>query len=145
MKLKTLLWIGAALVTVPFASGCGYDCTVMGCFAGIEVALVPSVSSTYDVELVLDGVVDAFTCIKTEDGWSVGDSTEGVLSFFGCDGFGFRLHATPETLGISVAAQDGSWTGSISESPDYRFYQPNGAKCDGAYGCDQAELTVPKG
>jgi hypothetical protein len=144
MKLKALLWIGAALVTVPFASGCGYDCTVMGCFAGIEVALVPSVSSTYDVELVLDGVVDAFTCIKTEDGWSVGDSTEGVLSF-GCDGFGFRLDATPETLGISVAAQDGSWTGSISESPDYRFYQPNGAKCDGAYGCDQAELTVPKG
>jgi len=56
-----------------------------------------------------------------------------------------ELDATPETLGISVAAQDGSWTGSISESPDYRFYQPNGAKCDGAYGCDQAELTVPKG
>ncbi len=73
---------------------------------------MPSVSSTYDVELVLDGVVDAFTCIKTEDGWSVGDSTEGVLSF-GCDGFGFRLDATPETVGISVAAQDGSWTGSI--------------------------------
>ena len=58
MKLKTLLWIGVALVTVPFASGCGYDCTVMGCFAGIEVALVPSVSSTYDVELVLDDFVD---------------------------------------------------------------------------------------
>ncbi|MBW1762246.1 MAG: hypothetical protein JRJ64_12215 [Deltaproteobacteria bacterium] len=85
---------------------------------------MPSVSSTYDVELVLDGVVDAFTCINTEDGWSVGDSTEGVL-WFGCDGFGFRL--------------------AISESPDYRFYQPNGPKCDGAYGCDQAELTVPKG
>ena len=68
MKLKTLLWIGAALVTVPFASGCGYGCTDRGCVAGIEVALVPSVSSTYDVELVLDGVVDAFTCIKTEDG-----------------------------------------------------------------------------
>ena len=141
MKLNTLLWIGAALVTVPFASGCGYDCTHMGCFAGVEVSLVPSVSSTYDVELVLDGVVDTFTCIKTEDGWSVGDSTEGVE----CDGSGFRLYATPETLGISVAAQDGSWTGSISESPDYRFYQPNGAKCDGAYGCDQAELTVTKG
>jgi len=144
MKLKTLLWVGAALVMVPFASGCGYDCTLKGCFASIEVALVPSVSSTYDVELLLDGVVDAFTCIKTEDGWSVGDSTDDVL-WFGCDGFGFYLNATPETLEISVAAQDGSWTGSVSESPDYRFYQPNGARCDGAYGCNQAEVTVPKG
>jgi len=99
MKLKTLLWIGAALVTVPFASGCGYDCTVMGCFAGIEVALVPSVSSTYDVELVLDGVVDAFTCSKTENGWSVGDSTEGVLSF-GCDGL--RPSRADRTEGVKL-------------------------------------------
>jgi hypothetical protein len=141
MKLKTLLWIGAALVTVPFASGCALECNAIGCIAGIEVSLEPSVSSTYDVELVLDGVVDAFTCIKTEDGWSVGDLTGGALRF-GCDGFGFELEATPETVGISVAAQDGSWTGSINESPDYRLYQPNGPKCGG--GCDQAELTVPK-
>ena len=89
MKLKTLLWIGAALVTVPFASGCGYDCNHRGCSPGIEVALVPSVSSTYDVELVLDGVVDAFTCIKTEDGWSVGDSTEG------CCGLGATAPGSP--------------------------------------------------
>lgn len=102
---------------------------------------MPSVSSTYDVELVLDGVVGGFTCIETEDGWSVGDSTEASLSF-GCDGSGFRLQATPETVEISVAAQDESWTGSTSESPDYRFYQPNGARCDGAYGCDQADVTV---
>jgi hypothetical protein len=142
MKLKTLLWIGATLVTLPFASGCVYDCNHIGCMPGIEVALVPSVSSTYDVELVLDGVVDAFTCIKTEDGWSVGDSTEGVLSF-GCDGFGFRLDATPETLGISVAAQDGSWTGSVDESPTYTTFQPNGPGC--GPGCPVAEVTVPKG
>ena len=140
MKLKTLFGIGAALVMAPFASGCGYSCTAVGCSPGIGVALVPNVASTYDVELVLDGVVDGFTCIKTEDGWSGGDPT-----WFGCDGFGFYLEATPETLEISVVAQDGSWTGSISESPEYRFYQPNGARCDGAYGCNQAELTVPKG
>jgi len=140
MKLETLLSIGAVLAVIPLASGCGYSCTAVGCSPGRHVALVPDVGSTYDVELVVDGAVDAFTCIKTEDGWSsVGDPT-----LFWCDGFGFYLEATPETLEISVAAQDGSWTGSISESPEYRFYQPNGARCDGDYGCNQAELTVPK-
>jgi len=135
--------LGFMCVLAPGVVGCSeLGCTDVGCVAGIEVALVPSVSSTYDVELVLDGVVDAFTCIKTEDGSWVGDSMEGLL-WFGCSGSGFHLNTTPETVGISIAAQDGSSTGSVSESPDYVFYQPNGARCDGAYGCDQAELTVP--
>ena len=143
MKLKTLLWIGATLVTLPFASGCGYDCNHVGCIAGIKVALEPSVSSTYDVELVLDGAAAAFTCIKTVNGWQqVGDSVGGAL-LFGCDGFGFHLDETPETVGISVTAQDGSWTGSVDESPTYTTFQPNGPGC--GPGCPVAEVTVLKG
>lgn len=133
-----------ALVAVALASGCEeLICSVAGCIAGVEVALVPEVSSTYDVELVLDGVAGALTCTKTQDRWEPTDLT-GSAPVAACDGRGFGLEATPESVEIEITAQDGSWTGSINESPNYEFFQPNGPECDGAYGCKQAELTVPK-
>lgn len=133
-----------ALVTVALVSGCEeLICSAAGCIAGVEVALVPEVSSTYDVALVLDGAAGALTCAKTQDRWEPTDLT-GSAPVGACDGRGFGLGTTPESVEIEITAQDGSWTGLINESPNYEFFQPNGPECDGAYGCNQAELTVPK-
>ena len=90
-----------ALVTVALASGCEeLICSTAGCIAGVEVALVPGVSSTYDVELVLDGVAGALTCTKTQDRWEPTDLTRSA-SVAAWDGRGFGLPpvpTSPETL-----------------------------------------------
>jgi hypothetical protein len=149
MELKTLLWIGAALATVPFASGCvGQDCGAAGCFDRVHVILEPEVGATYDVDLALDGVVGGFTCTESEGRWSLTNPTgsvnpTGSMPALGCWADGFYFEETPESVQISVDAQDGSWTGSVNESPNYHVFFPNGPECGG--GCETAKLTVLKG
>ena len=141
MKLKTLLWIGATLVTLPFASGCN-ACNHIGCWDHVEVDLVPEITATYDVSLVLDGEAGAFTC-ESNGGvdWVVRDVVGSAASVHsGCSGLGFWLGATPESVEITVAAQDGSWSGSANLSPTYQTHKPNGPDCPPS--CRVARLTI---
>jgi hypothetical protein len=103
--------------------------------------LAPEVGSSYDIDLVLDGVPAAFSCTESDGGWSVTNLT-GSAPVVDCGADGFHLEGTPESVEISVNAQDGSWRGAVNESPTYDRYYPNGPRCDS--GCQVAELTVPK-
>jgi hypothetical protein len=140
--------VGFVFVLALGVMGCSYDCTAMGCSDHLIVSLEPWVGTTYDVDLVLDDVVGAFTCTESDGQWSRTDLAGSVPEgWCGADGFHFQGYddwELPSSVEISVEAQDGSWTGSVNESPNYEFYHPNGARCDGAYGCERATLIVPK-
>jgi len=103
--------------------GCGEDTCAAGCISSIgnvQVSFDPWVRSTYDVALVLDGVSGAFTCEGSRSGWTGLTNQTGIgQTVVECGGPGFWIQATPEAVEISVTAQDGSWTGSVKESPDY--------------------------
>ena len=113
--------VSLAFVLALGVMGCGEDTCARGCLDGLRVNFDPWVTSTYDVDLVLDGASGAFTCE-----WSDGSGWTGLTNQTGigqtvveCGSPGFWIQATPESVEISVTAQDGSWTGSAKESPDY--------------------------
>jgi len=101
--------------------GCGEgDTCARGCLDGLMVRLDPWVSSTYDVDLVLDGARGEFTCEGPGSGWTGLTNQTGIgQTVVECGAPGFEIQATPESVEISVTAQDGSWNGSVKESPDY--------------------------
>jgi hypothetical protein len=109
-----------ALGVVPLV-GCGEDTCARGCnVANVMVNLNPWVIFTYDVDLVLDGASGAFTCKGSDSGWTGLTNQTGIgQTVVECGAPGFEIQATPESVEISVTAQDGSWTGSVKESPDY--------------------------
>ena len=101
--------------------GCGEDTCARGCLDGLRVNFDPWVTSTYDVDLVLDGASGAFTC-EGSDYSRTGlptNQTGIAQTVAGCLGWEFWIKAAPESVEISVTAQDGSWTGSAKESPNY--------------------------
>jgi hypothetical protein len=106
--------VGLILVLALGVMGCGEDICARGCLSGLNVGLQPWVRSTYDVDLVLDGASGAFTC----EGHPTDQTGIGQV-VVECGAPGFWIQATPESVEISVTAQDGSWTGSVKESPDY--------------------------
>jgi hypothetical protein len=116
---------------VVLSVGCGQDCSLVGCGDAVTVALVPGIDATYDVTLVLDGEAEAFTCTTAGTSW---------VSVENCTGQGFLLRGAPESVEITVNAEDGSWNGSLSTSPTYRSYQPNGPGCTPT--CRSASLTI---
>ena len=139
--------VGFVFVLAFGVMGCGYDCGGVGCGPVLNVLLEPEVGTTYDVDLVLDDVVGAFTCTESDGQWSRTDQAGSVPEgWCKADGFVFLGFGSPweppRSVEISVEAQDGSWTGSVNESPNYKLYYPNGPKCGG--GCEGATLTVPK-
>ena len=115
--------------------GCGQNCTAVGCDDRVSVGLVPEIEVTYDVAFVLDGEAGAFTCVRIQ---------EGVWSFpayvADCDGSQLGLLGKPESVEITVSAEDGSWNGSLTASPTYTVFYPNGPDCPGV--CHQAGLTM---
>jgi len=140
MKLKTLLWIGAALVTVPFASGCGYDCSAVGCPSELQIRLEPEVFASYDVRLVLDSERASFTCAFDETDGSWATRTAAGVRVEHCDGRGFELDEGPASVEISVEAQDGSFVGFTSEAPSYETYNTDADPRCGS--CRVADVTV---
>ena len=107
--------------------GCGGDdddcgATCLGDLGNVQVRFQPWVPFfTYDVDLVLDGASGAFTCEWSDgSGWTgLTNQTGSAQTVVNCGSGGFSIKATPESVEISVTVQDGSWTGSAKESPDY--------------------------
>ncbi len=135
-----------ALGVVPLMGcGCTRACTLVGCWAGLIVELEPEISSTYDVELSIDGATSSFTCAMDQEVWQVADVT-GAVPFFEpwCTGAGFSLldgyQSPPRAVRVTVVAQDGNWTGSNSEEPEFKKDQPNGPGCPPV--CRAATLTI---
>jgi len=97
---------------------------------------------------VIDGTTGAFTCFIDQDGWQVSDVTSEVPvephSGLDCDGDGFELldpvEPPPQSVRITVTAQDGSWTGSNSEDPQFEARRINGPGCEPV--CYYATLTI---
>jgi hypothetical protein len=102
--------------------GCGESTCARACnVANVRVNLDPWVTSTYDVDLVLERDSGSFTCEGSGSGWTGLTNQIGIGQVVvECGGWGFSIQATPESMEISVTAQDGSWSGSVRESPDYR-------------------------
>lgn len=124
--------------------GCGEDTCTAACagyLGSLQVSLNPNVSSTYDVDLVLDGARGAFTCEGSgldysDSGWAGPTKQIGIAqTVVECRGREFWINATPESVEISVTARDGSWTGSVKESLDYT---EGGPRCPGG-----SELCPP--
>ena len=114
---------GFVLVLALGAMGCsGGDTCARGCLDGLVVRLDPGVSSAYDVDLVLDGADGAFSCEGSDlSGWRGPTNQTGIAQIVvECWGSEFWIKAVPESVEVSVTAQDGSWTGSVKESPDYQ-------------------------
>ena len=131
--------VGLAVLSL----GCGQDCTLAGCSDALGVLLVPEIEVTYDVELVLDGDAEAFTCVRYNDDPNEGWAPQPSLFFdILCNGNGFTLvlGTAPESVQITVSAEDGSWNGSLTASPTYELRYPNGPDCPGV--CRAAQLTV---
>jgi hypothetical protein len=116
-----------ALGVMGSAMGCGGDdddcgATCLGDLGNVQVRFQPWVPFfTYDVDLVLDGASGAFTCEWSDgSGWTgLTNQTGSAQTVVNCGSGGFSIKATPESVEISVTVQDGSWTGSAKESPDY--------------------------
>ena len=83
-------FMGVILALAFGVVGCSYDCTLKGCFDSVRVVLEPEVGTTYDVDLVLDGVVGAFTCTESDGRWSPTDLT-GSVPLDGCGAHGFGV------------------------------------------------------
>ncbi len=126
---------------VVLSVGCVQECGAAGCTDGVEVDLVPGIDATYDVTLVLDGEAGAFTCAWTDEGggWTLPEAL-GAANVEYCTGQGFLLRGTPESVEITVDAEDGSWNGSLSTGPTYQLNQPNGPDCPPT--CRFARLTI---
>jgi hypothetical protein len=115
-----------ALGVMGSAMGCGDgedDCGArcLGDRANLRVNLDPGIFGAYEVDLVLDGASGAFTC-EGSDYSRTGLPTNQIgiaQTVAGCLGWEFWIKAAPESVEISVTAQDGSWNGSVKESPDY--------------------------
>lgn len=77
--------------------GCGEDqcaaaCAYYGDDEGhIFVQMGPSVTSTYDVDLELDGAAGAFTCERVEGGWVATSQTGSGKALADCAGYGFTI------------------------------------------------------
>ena len=137
--------VGSAVLSV----GCGQDCGQAGCTDGVRVGLMPEIEVTYDVTLVLDGEAEAFTCVRDyDDPREVWTPQPPPLSYdIICDGKGFTrelgangIGPVPESVEITVSAEDGSWNGSLNASPTYQAVQPNGPDCPPT--CRFARLTM---
>jgi len=87
------------------------------------------VTSTYDVDLDAGGVRGAFTCKRTEGGWSMTSQTGSGEAVEYCGPGEFTIIATPDSVEISVNAQDGSWIGSVQASPVYERPTVCGVLC----------------
>jgi len=137
--------VGLSVLSV----GCGQVCSDVGCIDGVQIDLVPEIEVNYDVTLMLDGEAEAFACVRYYDDlreawlWRM-QPPYGISS---CDGkgflwsFGFNGTGTvPESVEITVTAEDGSWNGSLTASPTYQVVQPNGPDCPPT--CHQAGLTI---
>ena len=125
-----------ALGVMPVVGCGGEDQCAAGCWPGVasvNVRMDPWVRSTYDVTLVLDGASGAFTC----EGHPTDQTGIGQL-VVECGTPGFLIQATPESVEISVTAQDGSWTGFVKESPDYTRQTVCGVLCPPSAG-----ITIP--
>jgi len=119
--------------------GCSESTCARGCLDGLRVNLNPWLTSTYDVDLVLDGASGAFTCGGAGSGWTGLTNQTGIgQTVVECGSPGFWIQAAPEAVEISVTAQDGSWTGSVKESPDYTRYTVCGVLCPPSAG-----ITIP--
>ena len=105
-------------------SQCAAACPEFTLVGHVVVDMDPWVRSTYDVDLVLDGASGAFTC---EGGLT--NQTGIGQTVVECGSWGFWIGATPESVEISVTAQDGSWTGSVKESPNYERGTVCGVLC----------------
>ena len=135
--------VGLAVLSL----GCVQDCPQAGCDDSVRVGLVPEIEVAYDVALVLDGAAEAFTCVRYYD-----DLREEWLwrpqpplpHHSLCSGEEFELwfvyRAPPESVEITLSAEDGSWNGSLTASPTYQVVQPNGPDCPPT--CHQAGLTI---
>ena len=126
--------------------GCGQACGAVGCVDEVRVLLVPEIEVTYDVDLVLDGDTEAFTCVRYyDDPWEGWSPEPALPDYNSCNGKAFTLWldsggTVPESVEITVSAEDGSWNGSLTASPTYRVTYPNGPDCPGV--CRAADLTM---
>jgi hypothetical protein len=138
-------FMGFIFVLALGVMGCGEDqcaaaCAYYGDDEGhIFVQMGPSVTSTYDVDLELDGGAGAFTCERVEGGWVATSQTGSGKALDDCAGYGFTIFETPDTLEISVNAQDGSWIGSVQASPVYERPTVCGTLC-----APGASVTITK-
>ena len=114
------------LVVIAVASGCSEEQCAAACwyYGDAEGHIVvkserPWSVSTYDVDLDLDGVAGAFTCAESDGGWSLTSPTGSGEAVSECVGSQFTIMGTPDSVEISVNAQDGSWIGSLEEDPIY--------------------------
>jgi hypothetical protein len=126
-------------------AGCGQSCTLIGCVESLSVQLEPAASSSYDVEVEVDGVRGTFTCeLGSQSRWNITNQI-GADWFRSCDGAGLYFGwGIPQVVAISIVAQDGTWIGSASGAPTIENYYPNGPDCD-PFPCQRAKFAVPQG
>jgi hypothetical protein len=134
------------LVMIAVASGCSEEQCAAACrYYGDEEGHIvvkmerPWSVSTYDADLDLDGVAGAFTCTESDGAWSLTSPTGSGEAVSECVGSQFTIMGTPDSVEISVNAQDGSWIGSVKASPDYERATVCGTVC-----APGAIVTVPK-
>lgn len=137
---KSMVQLVVAALLLVLSTGCGEDQCLAACgsFEGIHVRFILGVDSTYDAELVLDGVPGAFTCELDSETprWSLVDST-GNVPVATCRELGFDIEASPVSVAISVSAEDG-WVASTEEDPNYVRGSICGNLCPPA-----ADVTLP--
>ena len=110
------------------APGCSEsECAAACGEGGLVVDLVPVVESAYEGELDLDGVGGTFTCVPSDvTGWAPMNPTGSAEAVLRCDGAGFTVADTPETVQLAIRTLDGILAGSSSITP---AYSPDGPQC----------------
>jgi hypothetical protein len=141
MRYLVLLVFVLTLGVMGSAMGCGEDQCLAPCInttldGELYVNMDPRVESPYEADLVLDGATGAFTCgsyMNDPGGHASSVPTNrtgsGESVYSECSGLGFTIVGTPASVEISVNAQDGSWTGSVKESPNYERTTTCGTLC----------------
>jgi len=122
-----IIVLAATLITGCAEEQCAAAC---GDFEGVAVELTLGISTSYDVDMELDGAPGSFTCQRRPDsaGHSM-DNVTGSVPITACQKHGFEILSSPTWLTISVAAQDGSWIGSFDEALTYERRNVCGNLC----------------
>ncbi len=115
-------------------------CTLMGCFNGLEITLMPEPPQQYTVRLTTStGETRSVTCTpgKYEAHFPGSASTpyicgEGQVTF---------IEFTPQEVTIDIAWQGGSF--STSSDPTYESFKPNGPGCDPECRTGKIQVELP--
>lgn len=120
-------------------------CTEIGCNDQLRIDFDKMIARDYTVTVNVNNQMASADCtvVTFPDAAqpALANLTGGVEGSVMCEGNGVTLMIAPATATVSIASADGKTTGTVTATPMYQDFAPNGAGCPPV--CKQATETMP--